>query len=273
MVSIEEKLHHLQYELRRLDSVAVAYSGGVDSTLLLSLCCEVLSERVLAVTAVSATYPSHEMAGAVDVARSLSARHLAIETAELENPDFVANSLERCYHCKLELFRALRRVADDAGMKHIVDGSNYDDLSDYRPGMRAADEFGVRRPLQEVRLSKEEIRTVSRARGLTTWNKPSLACLASRLPYGTPITREVLGLVDEAESFLHSLGIGQLRLRHHGRTARIEVEPGQMGLLLEDANRRRIVTRLREVGYSHVTLDLDGYRTGSMNEGLHLDEP
>lgn len=270
MISTQEKLRRLKAMLVQMDSIVVAYSGGVDSTLLLKLCSDVLEGRVLAVTAVSPTYPSQEIAAATEVARSLSARHLVIETKELEDANFVANSPERCYYCKLELFGELGQIAREQGMRNVVDGSNYDDLGDYRPGMRAADELGVRRPLQEARLTKDEIRLLSRELGLPTWNKPSLACLASRFPYGTPITKQSLAIVEEAETFLHNLGIGQLRLRHYDRTARIEVEPQQMRLLLEERNRQRIVTRLKELGYVYITLDLAGYRTGSMNEGLYL---
>ena len=270
MISTQEKLRRLEEMLVQMDSILVAYSGGADSTLLLKLCCDVLEGRVLAVTAVSPTYPSGEIEVARGIAKSLSVRHLVIDTKELEDANFVANSPERCYYCKLELFRELERIAREEGMRNVVDGSNYDDLDDYRPGMRAADELGVRRPLQEAQLTREEIRLLSKEMRLPTWNKPSLACLASRFPYGTPITKQSLAMVDEAEAFLHSLGIGQLRLRHYDRTARIEVEPQQMPLLLEEPNRQRIVTRLKELGYVYITLDLAGYRTGSMNEGLYL---
>ena len=270
MVSTQEKLRRLEEMLVQMDSVLVAYSGGTDSTLLLKLCSDVLDGRVLAVTAVSPTYPSGEIDVARGIAKSLSVRHLVIDTKELEDANFVANSPERCYYCKRELFRELERIAGEEGMRNIVDGSNYDDLDDYRPGMRAADELGVRHPLQEAELTREEIRAISKKMGLPTWNKPSLACLASRFPYGTPITKQSLAMVDEAEAFLHSLGIGQLRLRHYDRMVRIEVEPQEMRLLLEEPNRQRIVTRLKELGYLHVTLDLAGYRTGSMNEGLYI---
>ncbi|HJX70208.1 MAG TPA: ATP-dependent sacrificial sulfur transferase LarE, partial [Dehalococcoidia bacterium] len=187
---------------------------------------------------------------------------------ELENPNFVANPPDRCYHCKLELFHKLKGIAEEEGLRNIVDGSNCEDSSDYRPGRRAAIELGVRHPLQEAKLTKDEIRLLSKEMGLPTWNKPSLACLASRFPYGTPITKESLVVVDEAENFLHSLGIGQLRVRHYNKTARIEVEPQDMDLLLEGKSRYRILVRFKELGYLYVTLDLVGYRTGSLNEGL-----
>ncbi len=270
MVCDEEKLCRLKGLLLGLESVVVAYSGGVDSTLLLRMCRDVLGERVLAVTADSPTYPSQEMAEAIEAAKSLSVRHRIIETMELDHPGFAANSPERCYHCKLELFGRLKDIAEDEGFRNVVDGSNYDDLGDYRPGSRAAAELGVRHPFQEVQLTKEGIRCLSKQMGLANWNKPSLACLASRFPYGSPINREALLVVDAAECFLHTLGIGQLRVRHCGETARIEVEPREMALLVDESNRGRILSRFRELGYLRVTMDLAGYRSGSMNEGLWL---
>jgi len=270
MISTEEKVAWLKEVLAGLGSVVVAHSGGVDSTFLLKMCHDVLEDNVLAVTAVSPTHPSREVSRAREIARSLSVKHLVIETKEMENQSFVANSPERCYHCKLELFCELKRIAGEHGMSGVVDGSNLDDIGDYRPGMRAAEEMGVRRPLQESELTKDEIRLLSKEMGLPTWNEPSLACLASRFPYGTPIEEHSLAMVEEGEAFLHSLGIGQLRLRHHDETARIEVEPQDMPLLFDEGNRRRVVAHLKELGYLYITLDLVGYRTGSMNEGRNL---
>jgi len=270
MISTEEKLCHLKEMLSQLESVVVAYSGGVDSTLLLKLCQNVMGEKVLAVTASSPIHPSQELGKAMEIAESLSVKHLVIETKELEDPVFVTNTPDRCYYCKLELFGELKKLARAQGMKNVVDGSNYDDLSDHRPGARAAAGLGVRHPLQEAQITKEEIRFLSREIGLSNWSKPSLACLASRFPYGTPITKEGLAMIDEAETFLHSLGIGQVCVRHHGKIARIEVEPQDMGVLLDELNRQRILSRFRELGYVYITLDLAGYRSGSMNEGLAL---
>jgi uncharacterized protein len=264
----QEKLHRLNRSLVDLESAVVAYSGGVDSTLVLRLCRDALGDRVLAVTAHSPTYPADELAPAIAVAKSLSVRHMVIETAELDNPRFADNPPDRCYHCKLELFGRLADIAEAQGLRNVVDGSNCDDLNDLRPGSRAAGELGVHHPLQEAGLTKQEIRALSRELGLGNWSKPSLACLASRVPYGTPITRGTLAAIDMAESYLRGLGIGQVRVRHQGDTARIEVESDDMAVLLDESNRRGILSRFRELGYLQVTLDLAGYRCGGMNEGL-----
>lgn len=268
MITRVEKLQQLERILGQLGSALVAYSGGTDSTFLLKVCQDTLKEKVLAVTAKSPTYSSSELTQAIEMTKSLSVRHRIIETKELENPNFVVNSPDRCYHCKLELFCQLRQIAREGEIRSVVDGSNYDDLNDYRPGMRAAAELGVCHPLQEAKLTKDEIRVLSKEMVLPTWNKPSLACLASRFPYGIPITKESLTMVEEGEAFLHSLGIGQLRLRHHDKTARIEVEPQDMRLLLKEQNRRQTIARFKELGYLYITLDLAGYRSGSLNEGI-----
>lgn len=270
MLHKEEKLNNLKEILLNLDSVLVAYSGGVDSTFLLKVCQDVLKGEVLAVIAKSPTYPLKELDSATEMARTLSVRYRIIDTNELERQHFVANSADRCYYCKNELFSRLKQIAAEDGLRNIADGSNYDDLNDHRPGTRAAAEFGVRHPLQEAKLTKEEIRLLSREMGLATWGKPSLACLASRFPYGTPITEEALITIDEAENYLHNLGVGQLRVRHYGTTARIEVDPEDMPLMCDKENRQRIVRYFKGLGYRYITLDLAGYRTGSMNEGLSL---
>ncbi len=262
------KYERLKRELAGLGKVLVAFSGGVDSTLLLRTARDAVGRNVLAVIATSETYPGREVRAARALARRLGVRTKVIHTEELRNPEFSANPPERCYHCKRELFSALGDIAKEEGIGVVLDGANADDLSDYRPGSRAGRELGVRSPLQEAGLGKEEIRTLSRALGLPTWDKPSLACLASRFPYHTRIEPVSLRRVGAAEEYLRRLGLRQLRVRHHGPVARIEVETADFPKLIEPRIRARLTRYFKKLGYSYITMDLDGYRTGSLNEPL-----
>ena len=265
-MSSAEKYEALLDLLTGLESVLVAYSGGVDSTLLAFAAHAVLGERCCAVLATSDTYPEHEAAGARILAHDLGFRLLEVETCELADPSFTANTSERCYHCKTELFGLLSRIADVQGLAHIADGSNHDDLSDHRPGRRAASELGVVSPLADVGLTKPEIRKLARELGLPNWNKPSMACLASRFPYGERITDDGLARVSLAEQSVRNLGIAQFRVRAHGTVARIEVAPDELPAAW--AVREQIASCVREAGFAYAAIDLDGYRTGSMNEVL-----
>jgi uncharacterized protein len=267
--SIEEKFIKLKEIFLSMGKVVVAYSGGVDSTLLLKVAKESLGEeKVVAVTALSPLYPDRELAGAKRMAQEMCVNHILIESNELEIEGFSKNPSNRCYFCKKELFEEMRNLARKEAISFVVEGSTLDDEKDHRPGRKAIQELGIRSPLQEARFTKEDVRELSKTLGLPTWDKPSFACLASRFPYGEEITPEGLRMVDEAEAFLFSLGFKQVRVRHYQSLARIEVYPEEMSRLMNGSLREKVVNRLKKIGYRYVTLDLQGFRSGSMNEVL-----
>jgi uncharacterized protein len=265
------KLEKLKKILKKMGSCLIAYSGGVDSSLLLKLAKDTLGDRVLAVTALSQTYPKEELIQAKKMAKRLGVRHLVIKTKEYNNPDFKKNPLNRCYYCKRELFSKLKAIARKNKIDYILDGSNVDDVLDFRPGELAKKRFGVCSALREAGFKKEDIRSLSKRLHLSTWDKPSLACLASRFPYGSKISKEVLKKVDTAERFIRSLGFKEVRVRHYNHLARIEVGKKEISRLITDY-KLRITDYLKRLGYNYVTVDLEGYRTGSMNPALPMKD-
>lgn len=277
---VTKKYNHLKRIIAASKSVVVAFSGGVDSTFLLAVCVDQLKnqvlvknkvlvkDRVLAVTADSEILPRHELARARDLARQLGVEHLIVDSKDMEIDGFADNPPERCYLCKKERFLKIKQIAKTKGFDQVFDGSNTDDAEDFRPGRRAVQELGIRSPLVEAGLCKADIRTLSKALGLVTWNQPSAACLASRIPYHTKITRPVLERIEKAENFLRQLGMQVLRVRHHDTLARLELGEREMRFLFENDLYDQIVRRLESLGYQYVAMDLKGYRSGSLNEVL-----
>ncbi len=265
--SKQERLLEL---LASYESAIVAFSGGVDSAYLGWAATKVLGPRAVCITADSPSYPDHHRQLARRIARDFSLQHEIVSTTELERPEYRANPVDRCYYCKHELYTTLSRIARDRGIRVIVDGNNADDRGDYRPGRKAAREFGVRSPLDEVGLSKDEIRELSREAGLPTWDEPASACLSSRIPYHSEVTGEKLRTIERAEDVMRDLGFRVCRVRHHDTLARLEIGRDELARALEPGLRERIVLELRALGYQHVTIDLQGYRMGSLNEGVRL---
>jgi len=270
-VVLDEKEQRLRALLRGLGSILVAYSGGADSTYLAWAATRELGSRTLAVTADSPSYPERHRRFAVDQAARFGFNHLIVRTAEMERPEYRANPENRCYYCKQELFGLLCGIARERGLAAVADGNNADDRGDYRPGRQAAREFGIRSPLDEVGLDKAEIRELARRAGLPVWNEPASACLSSRIPYDSPVTEEKLRMIEQAETVLFELGFRVCRVRHHGDVARIELAPDQLSRAVSPEVGPLIVRELKAIGFRFVTLDIQGYRTGSLNEGIRLE--
>ena len=269
---LQEKYQILKDNIKKRGSAAIAFSGGVDSTFLVKVAHEVLGEKMIAITATSSTYPERELKEAIKYAKDMGVKHLIISSEELDIEGFASNPKNRCYYCKKELFSKVKAIAKENNVTYVFDGSNVDDDGDYRPGMVAARELGVISPIKEANLTKEDVRVLSKELGLPTWDKPAFACLSSRFPYGNEITAPKLKMVDEAEQFLLDMGIRQVRVRHHGEIARIEVAPDERVQFFDIEVMNRIGEQFKKIGFTYVTLDMLGYRTGSMNEVLTAEE-
>jgi len=270
MKTVYEKKTELISLLSDLDSLLVAFSGGVDSTFLLAVAHEILGNRLLAVTAYSPVQPESEKRAAIGLAEQMGVHHIVIQSQEMTLPVFTRNPADRCYHCKIQLFGLLLNMAKDKGIQCVAHGANLDDLKDYRPGLKAAKELKIRAPLMDAGLTKADIRELSREMGLETWDKPAMACLASRIPYNTTLTVEKLAMVERAEQLLHQLGFRHCRVRHHGDLARIEVLPGDFSEILREEVSANIISQFQALGFDHISLDLEGYTQGSMNRGISV---
>ena len=268
----KKKKTNLVSHLKKLDSLLVAFSGGVDSTFLLFLAHQTLGENVMAVTANSAIHPIRETENARTFAHEKGIQHVVFESNEMSLPAFVSNDADRCYWCKQHMFQALSKMAGEKGIENIVHGANLDDLKDFRPGFRAANEAGVIAPLIDAQLTKQEIRFLSKEMGLSTWDKPSMPCLATRIPYGSPITKEKLEMVEEAETFLLEQGFSNIRVRHHDSVARIEIDSKELKNIMRKDLRKAVIDKFREVGFQHIALDLEGHISGKTNRSLTLNQ-
>ncbi len=260
------KLEQLKSNLRNMESVAIAYSGGVDSTFLVNVAYKLLGQKAMAVTATSSTYPQRELNQAINFTKQLGIKHLIINSEETEIDDFSKNPSNRCYYCKKELFSKIKQIANEEHINYVLDGSNIDDKTDYRPGIKALKELSVVSPLKDVGLTKKEIKELSRAMNLDTWDKPAFACLASRFPYGTEITKSRLKMVEKAEDYIREMGVKQFRVRFHNEVARIEVLKDDFSRIIEHSE--EITKTFKKLGFNYITLDIEGYRTGSLNEVL-----
>ncbi|HAK37729.1 MAG: ATP-dependent sacrificial sulfur transferase LarE [Nitrospinaceae bacterium] len=269
-MSLEQKRLGLESRIAESESALVAFSGGVDSTLVLAVAKNVLGDRVLAVTAESDSVPERELQTAQHLTKTLGVKHRIIRTEEMSSPDYLKNSANRCYYCKSELYAKLSKVAEEHKLSHILNGINLDDLGDHRPGITAAKEAGVISPLAELGFNKQDVRDLARQMDLPNWEKPALACLSSRIPYGQPVTPEKLSMIEQAEEVLLAEGFRQVRVRHHGDMARIELPREDIPSLLKNGLSKKINRRLRKIGFQYVTVDLEGYRSGSLNEALNM---
>jgi len=262
-LEIQEKYQNLVSMLKELSMVSVAFSGGVDSSLLLKIAFDCLQDNCIALIGTSPSFPAHELKEAERLAQKIGVAYEIVPTSEMESPDYLKNSPDRCFHCRIQSMDDLLQRSQELGFDHLVDGANADDASDYRPGHKAAKKLGLKSPLMEVGLTKQEVRSLAHALDLSVWDKPASACLSSRIPYGTVITIEALNKINQAELMLKSLGFTNVRVRHYDELARIELDSDEMSQAL---NKREEITKsLREIGYTYITLDLDGFRSGSMN--------